>query len=222
MSSSSRDRSPFPEEVFVEDLNLTRSNDLVELDAPPITMTLADQDHVKGLVAFYTTSKIRHRTYPERTWEIIPWIKRYDLTDNLNDPCGDFHTILSHINDPVLHPFPVGRMDEREVDEYCSNTTKWFKSDHLSFYTDWSQMYDSRYDDSHDVFSFFTTSGEMTSWSSGSTKAVLTLMTPTSMLPGYAPASGSEFVHQVTYYTARRKLRLVRTRMVMIQHLSEG
>jgi hypothetical protein len=163
MSSSSIDRSPFPEEVFVEDLNLTRSNDLVQLDAPPITMTLADQDHVKGLVAFYTTSKIRHRTYLERTWEIIPWIKRYDLTDNLNDPCGDFHTILSHINDPVLHRFPVGRMDEREIEEYCSNTIKWFKSDHLSFYTDWSQMYYSRYDDSHGVFSFFTTSGEMTS-----------------------------------------------------------
>jgi hypothetical protein len=34
-SSSSRDRSPSPEEVFfVEDLNLTRSNDPVELDAP--------------------------------------------------------------------------------------------------------------------------------------------------------------------------------------------
>jgi hypothetical protein len=33
----------------------------------------------------------------------------------------------------------------------------------MSFYIDWSQMYDSRYDDSHDVFSFFTASGEMTS-----------------------------------------------------------
>jgi hypothetical protein len=58
VSSSSRDRSPSPEEVFVEDLILTRSNDLVELDAPPITMTVADQDHIKGLVAFYPTSKI--------------------------------------------------------------------------------------------------------------------------------------------------------------------
>jgi hypothetical protein len=54
-------------------------------------------------------------------------------------------------------------MDEREIEEYRSNTIKWFKSDHLSFYTDWSQMYYSRYDDSHDVFSFFTASGEMTS-----------------------------------------------------------
>jgi hypothetical protein len=43
VSSSSRDRSPSPEEVFVEELNLTRSNDPVELDAPPITMTVADQ-----------------------------------------------------------------------------------------------------------------------------------------------------------------------------------
>ena len=57
-------------------------------------------------------------------------------------------------------------------------------------------------------------------WSSGSTKAVLTLMTPTSMLPRYAPASRSEFIHQVTYYTVGRKLRLVRTRMVMIPPLS--
>jgi hypothetical protein len=54
-------------------------------------------------------------------------------------------------------------MDEREIEEYRSNTIKWFKSDHLSFYMDWSQMYDSRYNDSHDVFSFFTASGEMTS-----------------------------------------------------------
>jgi hypothetical protein len=76
VSSSSRDRSPSQEEVFVEDLNLTRSNDPVELDARPITMTVADQDHIKGLVAFYPTSKIRHCTYPERTWEIIPWVKQ--------------------------------------------------------------------------------------------------------------------------------------------------
>jgi hypothetical protein len=54
-------------------------------------------------------------------------------------------------------------MDERKIEEYRSNTIKWFKSDHLSFYTDWSQMYDSRYNGSHDVFSFFTASGEMTS-----------------------------------------------------------
>jgi hypothetical protein len=64
VSSSSRDRSPSPEEMFGEDLNLTRSNNPVELDAPPITMTVADQDHVKGLVAFYSTSKICHCTYP--------------------------------------------------------------------------------------------------------------------------------------------------------------
>jgi hypothetical protein len=54
-------------------------------------------------------------------------------------------------------------MDEREIEEYCSNTVKWFKSDHLSFYTDWSQMYYPSYDDSHDVFSLYTASGEMTS-----------------------------------------------------------
>jgi hypothetical protein len=54
-------------------------------------------------------------------------------------------------------------MDERKIEEYRSNTIKWFKSDHLRFYTDWSQMYDSRYDDSPEVFSFFTASGEMTS-----------------------------------------------------------
>jgi hypothetical protein len=153
VSSSSRDRSPSPEEVFVEDLNLTRSNDPVELEVRPITMTVADQDHVKRMVAFYPTSKIRHCTYPERTWEIIPWVKQYNLADNPNDPFGDFHTILSHINDPLRHQFSVGRMDERKIEEYRSNTIKWFKSDHLSFYTDWSQMYDSCYNDS----------GEMTS-----------------------------------------------------------
>jgi hypothetical protein len=82
VSSSSRDRSTSPEEVFVEDLNLTRSSDLVELDGPPITMTVADQDYIKGLVAFYPTSTIRHCTYPERTWEIIiiPWVEQYNLT----------------------------------------------------------------------------------------------------------------------------------------------
>jgi hypothetical protein len=144
VSSSSRDMSPSAEEVFVEDLNLTRSNGPVELDA----MTVANQDHIKGLVAFYHTSKIRHCTYPERTWEIIPWVKQYDLADNLYDPFGDFHTVLSHIKKPVRHRFPVGRMDEREIEEYHSNTIQWFKSDHLSFYTtDWSQMYYSRYDD---------------------------------------------------------------------------
>jgi hypothetical protein len=107
VSSSSRDRSPSPEEVFVEDLNLTRSNNPVELDGPPITMKVADQDHIKGLVAFYPTSKIRHCTYPERTWEIIPWVKEYNLADNPYDPFGDFHTILSHTKEPVRHRFPV-------------------------------------------------------------------------------------------------------------------
>jgi hypothetical protein len=126
-------------------------------------MTVANQDHIKGLVAFYPTSKIRHCTYPERTWGIIPWVKQYNLADNAYDPFGDFHTILSHAKEPVRHRLPVGRMDGRELEEYRSNTIKWFKCDHLSFYTDWSQMYDSRYDDSHDVFSFFTASGEITS-----------------------------------------------------------
>jgi hypothetical protein len=107
VSSSSRDRSPSPEEGFLEDLNLTRSNNPVELDGPPITMKVADQDHIKGLVAFYPTSKIRHCTYPERTWEIIPWVKEYNLADNPYDPFGDFHTILSHTKEPVRHRFPV-------------------------------------------------------------------------------------------------------------------
>jgi hypothetical protein len=31
-------------------------------------------------------------------------------------------------------------------------------------------------------------------------------MTPTSMLPRYAPASGSEFIHQITYYTVGSKI----------------
>jgi hypothetical protein len=127
-------------------------------------MTLADQAHVNGLVAFYPTLKIRHCTYPKHTWEIIPWVNWYDPTDNPDASYRDFQSAVNcKTHDPVPHRFPIGRMDEREVEQYPSNPKKWFKSDYLSFYTDWSQMYDSRYDDSHDVFSFFTTSGEMTS-----------------------------------------------------------
>jgi hypothetical protein len=49
---TSRDSSPSPEVVHLEDMNWKRSNDPVELDAPPITMSLAYQAHVNGLVAF--------------------------------------------------------------------------------------------------------------------------------------------------------------------------
>jgi hypothetical protein len=62
----------------------------------------------------------------------------------------------------VPHRFPVGKMDERDIEEYHSDQKKWYKSDHLSLYTDWSEKYDSRYEDSCDVFSFNTASGEMT------------------------------------------------------------
>jgi hypothetical protein len=64
----------------------TRSNNPAELDAPPITMTVANQDHLNGLVAIYPTLKIRHCTYLDCTWEIIPWVKRYNPTDNPEDP----------------------------------------------------------------------------------------------------------------------------------------
>ena len=161
---SSSDRSSSPEEVDAESLNWTTSNDPAELDAPPIKMTTHDRAHVEGLVEFYPTSKIRHCLFPVRTWEIIPWIKRYDPSDYPGDPFRDFAPAANcTTHHPVLHRFPVGRMDEREVEEYRDDPTKWFKHDYLSFYTDWSQMYYSGYEDRHDVFSFFTASGEMTS-----------------------------------------------------------
>jgi hypothetical protein len=50
-----------------------RAYDPVVLDAPPITMSVADQAHVHGLVTFYPTSKIRHCPYFERDWDVIPW-----------------------------------------------------------------------------------------------------------------------------------------------------
>jgi hypothetical protein len=160
--------------------------------------------------------------YPERTWEIIPWVKQYNLADDPNDPFGDFHTILSHINDPVRHRFPVGRMDERKIEEYCSNMIKWFKSDHLSFYTDWSQMYDSRYDDSHNVFSFFTPSGEMTSMVQWFNKSRSEDFDDSNINVAKICSCIWKGIHppSYTHYTARRKLTLVRTRMVMIPHLS--
>ncbi len=111
--SSSEDRSPSPEEVHRDDLNWTRSNNPVDLDAPTITMTLANQAHVNGLVPFYLTLKIRHCSYPERTGEIIPWIRRYDPTGNPDNPFCDFQCTVSQTCDPVLHRFPVGRMDKR-------------------------------------------------------------------------------------------------------------
>jgi hypothetical protein len=55
---SSMNRSPSPKVVELEDIESTRSNNPVELSAPKIMMTLANQAKVNGLVAFYPTSKI--------------------------------------------------------------------------------------------------------------------------------------------------------------------
>ena len=140
-----------------------KSYDPAVLDAPPIIMSEADQAHVNGVVAFYPTSKIRHCPYFERDWEILPWVPAYGFTDNSKDPFGDFESeLLYPQRPPVLHHFPVGKMDKDEIEEYRSDQKKWYKSDHLSLYTDWSEKYDSRYEDSRDVFSFYTASGEMT------------------------------------------------------------
>jgi hypothetical protein len=54
-------------------------------------------------------------------------------------------------------------MDQQEVEEYGSNPKKGFKSDHLSFYMDWSQMLVSCYEESHAFFTFYTASGKMNS-----------------------------------------------------------
>ena len=56
--ASFRDRSPSPEVVHFNDIEWRRSNNPVELDAPTITMTAADQAHLNRSVALYPTSKI--------------------------------------------------------------------------------------------------------------------------------------------------------------------
>jgi hypothetical protein len=76
--------------------------------------------------------------------------------------CPDENALASNVSSSSRDRPPSPEEVFVEDLDLTNNTIKWFKSDHLSFYTDWSQMYYSRYDDSQDVFSFFTASGEMT------------------------------------------------------------
>ena len=84
--SSSRVRSPSPEVVDYKDIKWKRSNDPADLDALPIKMSVADQAYINGLILIYPESKIRQFRYPECTWEIITWIKRYKDSNHLYDP----------------------------------------------------------------------------------------------------------------------------------------
>jgi hypothetical protein len=148
-------------------INFTRSNDPATLDAPPIMMTVADHGFDSsfghGLGLIYPESKMRHFSYPVRQWKIVPWLRCYDQTGRSSeDPFQDLETLSHGRNAPHPLSFPVGKMDPREVKEYVLDSTRWFRTDYLSFYTHWSQRFVSHYDEGHDCFAFYTASGEMT------------------------------------------------------------
>jgi hypothetical protein len=152
-----------------EVIQFTRSNDPATLDAPPIMMTVADQgldsSFGHGLGLIYSNSNMRHFSYPARKWKIVPWLQQFDQTDGSSeDPFQDFETLSDgrNVNSPHPLSFPVGKMDPREVKEYVLDSTRWFRTDYLSFYTHWSQRFVSPYDEGHDCFAFYTASGEMT------------------------------------------------------------
>ncbi len=176
-------RSPSPEVIpsdEVQGLEWNRSNDPAVLDAPPIKMTLTERGLNNGFPSFYESSHIRQFAYPERTWKIEPWPHPWTRGNRPKDP---YHDFSSASNDAPFHhsPFddsgsvgndelqpnplhyPVGKMDQREVQEYVDNPKQWFRYDYLSFYTHWSSMCASHYEDKHDCFAFYTASGEMTS-----------------------------------------------------------
>ena len=176
-------RSSSPEVIpsdEVQGLEWNRSNDPAVLDAPPIKMTLTERGLNNGFPSFYESSHIRQFAYPERTWKIEPWPHPWSRGNRPKDP---YHDFSSASNDAPFHhsPFddsgsvgndelqpnplhyPVGKMDQREVQEYVDNPKQWFRYDYLSFYTHWSSMCASHYEDKHDCFAIYTASGEMTS-----------------------------------------------------------
>ncbi len=204
-SSSSGGESPPPEVVVVEDLVLKGSNDPDELDAPLIELTAADVVNLNGRGITYRTWKIRKFAYPERTLDIIPWKSTYDNTHRPKDPFHDFDTSFHYVADqPHPHRFPVGTMDQREVSEYQKNPNKWFKSDYLSYYTDWSQMFVSHYEDKRDYFVFYTASGEMTSMSRWFDESVQSF-DDTDINVAKIVSSIWKRVHPPSYYYFRQK-----------------
>lgn len=56
---ATKTRTPSPEVVEFANLNWTRSDDPAVLDAPPITLTLADPGRTRQLGLIYPSSKIR-------------------------------------------------------------------------------------------------------------------------------------------------------------------
>ncbi len=165
---------PIPQEE-VEVLGWTRSNDPAVLDSPRIKMTLAERGLENGFPRIYQSSKIRRFSYPERNRPIEPWPNRRAFGDVPKDKYHDFSSALNdepfydapypHEScpvrkdrpDPNLLSYPVGKMDPREVEEYVGDPTLWFRYDYLSFYTHWSQMCASQYDDKSDKKNTVTT-----------------------------------------------------------------
>jgi hypothetical protein len=66
---------------------------------------------------------------------------------------------IPSIHSPTISRW--GKMDPREVQEYVGNPKKWFKTDYLSFYTHWSEMFVSHCKEKRDFPAFYTTSGKM-------------------------------------------------------------
>ena len=83
-------------------------------------------------------------------------MKRYKPGDRRQDPFHDFDQKSIMLHGPHPLRFSVGKMDPREVQEYVGHPHKWFKADYLSFYTHWSEMFRSHYDDENEYFSFYT------------------------------------------------------------------
>jgi hypothetical protein len=115
----------------------------------------------------------------------------------------------------------VGGIGQPEVEGYSSDPKKWFKSNHLSFYTDWSQMFVSCYEESCKSFAFTLLVAKWLPWYSGSMEALRNLTAPTSMLPRLWPAVGSEYIQLL--FSGRRRLRAVLSQISMdiAYHCSE-
>ncbi len=206
----SKDTGTSQEVIKEELINWTRSNDPMILDGSPIQSTIGDL----GLSGDDTTHPrfprmepglaIRHFIYPERAKKIVKWLKVYQLAHRPKDPYHDFHPKFNGRSDPHHQRFPVGRMDPREVQEYVGDHEKWFKTDYLSFYTHWSKMFLSHYDDQRDYFSFYMASDEMTSmvqWSDES----FTDIDDSNINVAKIVASIWKRVHPPSYYLHRQK-----------------
>jgi hypothetical protein len=130
-------------------------------------MTLANRGPTFGLelVSSYPGSKIRQFSYPERSWTINPWRKWYEPPFQPKDPFRDFTPCsIEACREPHPLCFSVGNQDWHKVMEYVCDPRKWFRMDHLSYYTYWSAiMYTADYSNEHDFFTFYMAGGETSS-----------------------------------------------------------